>query len=89
MEKPNYPKWLDQELWNHYKKHRIKLKKPMTSFAEELNVAKLEKIMKQGYSQEKILKNVIEKGWQGIYAPVDRNDPWKRPKQRPTILTLI
>ena len=68
-----YPEWLDMFLWKEYVKARIKCKKPMTTFAEELNIQKLAKVMKQGYSQKKIMENVIEKGWQGIYAPIENN----------------
>ena len=73
-----YPDWLNQELWNEYKRHRVRIRKPMTPFAEKLNIDKLNKIMKQGYTQKKIMENVLELGWQGIYAPVERN--YNRPK---------
>ena len=69
-----YPDWLNLQLWQEYKRHRARIKKPMTPFAEQLNINKLNKIMKQGYSQEKIMNNIIEKGWQGIYAPVENNN---------------
>ena len=72
MEKPDYPDWLNLKLWQEYKRHRARIKKPMTEYAEQLNINKLNKIMKQGYSQEKIMNNIIEKGWQGIYAPAER-----------------
>ena len=78
-----YPDWLNLQLWQEYKRHRARIKKPMTEYAEQLNINKLNKIMKQGYSQEKIMNNIIEKGWQGIYAPADRNDPWKKAEAAP------
>jgi len=66
-----YPSWLDMKLWRDYKKHRIAIRKTMTKRAEVLNIKSLLRIMKTGYSQEKIIHNVIERGWRGIYAPVD------------------
>ena len=74
-----YPDWLNLQLWQEYKRHRARIKKPMTEYAEQLNINKLNKIMKQGYSQEKIMNNIIEKGWQGIYAPKDNNN-FSKPK---------
>jgi len=64
-----YPEWLNKKLWAEFKKHRVKLKKPMTERAEELAIGKLKKIMDRGYSQQEIIDNVILKGWQGIYPP--------------------
>lgn len=80
-----YPPWLDMELWQEYKKHRVKKKALMTDYAEKLAIDKLEKIMKQGYSQNEIINNVILRGWIGIFAPVDR---YNKPKARaaPTAL---
>ena len=76
----NYPEWLDQELWKEYIKHRIRIKKPMTPFAEKLNIDKLSLIMKTTHlTQQTIMNNVIEMGWQGIYAP--RLPPSTAPQQ--------
>lgn len=70
----SYPSWLNQKLWAEYKKHRIKKRSPMTKYAEKLAINKLLKLTKDGFSQEKIINNVIEKGWSGIYAPKDNGN---------------
>jgi len=68
-----YPEWLDMNLWADYKKHRIEIGKEMSKQAETLNITKLTGIMKQGFTQKKIINTVIELGWRGIYAPPTNN----------------
>ena len=81
MKSLSYPPWLDLWLWQRYREHRVKIKKPMTEYAEQLNINKLELIMQvRGLSQQKIINNVIERGWQGIFPPTDsKPDPPNQP----------
>lgn len=67
---PLYPPWLDLNLWQEFKKHRTKIKAPMTEEAERRMIIKLQKMIgKNGDSptQDQILGQSIENGWKGIF----------------------
>ncbi len=66
-EKYIYPDWLNLELWSEFKNLRIKLKKPLTEYAEKLAVNSLKKIIDSGETQESILNRTIQNGWKGFY----------------------
>ena len=66
---PQLPEWLDLETWDEFKKHRKKIKKPMTEFAEKKMLIKLGKLKDQGHDPTKLLEEVIINGWQGIVVP--------------------
>jgi len=66
------PDWIDKELWSEYKKMRLKIKKPMTDYAEKLAAKELEKLMAAGDGQDKIVKQSIQNSWQGLF-PVKKN----------------
>lgn len=66
------PDWLDLKLWAEYKKHRQKLKAPMTDYAEKLALNKLEKFVSQGFSADEIIKQSIDSGWKGFF-PLKNN----------------
>ena len=66
------PDWINKELWSEYKKMRLKIKKPMTDYAEKLAVKELEKLMAAGDGQDKIVKQSIQNSWQGLF-PVKKN----------------
>ena len=65
----NYPDWLDRELWQSYKDHRIALKAKLTKRAEELAITKLKKLIAEGNDQREIIDNCIENGWKGLFPP--------------------
>ena len=69
IENPPTPHWLDLEIWDEFKKHRKKVKKPMTEFAEKKMLIKLGKLKDQGHDPTKLLEEVIINGWQGIVVP--------------------
>ena len=59
---------MDLDLWKTFKEHRQRLKAPMTQDAENLNITKLEKLIKaNGANQEKIIGQSIELGWKGLF----------------------
>jgi hypothetical protein len=64
-----YPDWLDKNLWKEFKKMRVKIKKPMTEFAEKKAIKRLKEIMDKGFSQEDVVSVSIEKCWQTFYEP--------------------
>jgi len=70
---PLYPPWLDMELWKQFKLHRTKLKKPKTEHAEKLNISKLEKLAADGNDPSEVIKQSIEKGWQGFFPLNNHN----------------
>jgi len=67
------PDWLDINLWKEFKKHRTKLKKPMTEKAEEILIAKLSHLKEQGHNPKQLLITSIERGWQTVYEPKGEN----------------
>ena len=61
------PDWLPLELWNEFKKLRVKLKKPLTVKAEQLNISKLEKLKNDGNDPKLVIEKTIERGWLGFF----------------------
>lgn len=55
------------EALNAFAEHRKKLKKPMTDYAKELLIKKLQKLAKTEQEQIAILNQSIENGWQGVF----------------------
>ena len=66
------PSWLTKELWNEFKKHRVKIKAPMTTYSEKLAFNKLEKFKTEGHNPVELIDLAIEKGWKSFYLPTDR-----------------
>lgn len=64
------------DLWADFRKHRIKLKAPMTERAEKLILKDLEKFHALGHDPTEVLERSIMKGWKGVFAPDNggRND---------------
>ena len=67
------PDWLPLELWNEFKKYRIKIKKPLTEYAEKLNIKKLEKLKEQGNDPIKVIEETIMRSWQGFFPLKNEN----------------
>ena len=67
MKKNEIPDWLDKLIWAEFKKHRNRLRKPMTQYAEHLLLNKLDKLRGDGYDPNTLLNESIEMGWQTIY----------------------
>src|SRR5580765_6501925 len=60
------PSDLPEGLWDEFKKHRKKLRAPMTEHAEGLILAKLDKWKLLGADPADVINESIEKGWRGI-----------------------
>ena len=68
MKKNDIPDWLDKEVWSAFKKHRSKLRKPMTERAEFLVMKKLDDSRVQhGLDPNALLDEAIDKGWLTVY----------------------
>ena len=63
------PEWLDKTLWEDFRDHRKKLRKPMTPRAEEILIKKLESLKDEGHNPKHLLITAIERGWQSVFAP--------------------
>ena len=55
------------KIWKKYKLMRIKIKKPMTEYAEELIIKKLENLNNNKEGQIAILNQSIMNSWQGVF----------------------
>ena len=71
---PMVPPWIDPQLWSDFKKHRTKLKAPMTDRAQELAFQKLENFRSQGIDPEEVIKQSIAEGWKGLFEPKNQNN---------------
>lgn len=67
-EKP-LPEWLDSDIWKDFQEHRKKLRKPMTSKAEQILIAKLEDMKEHGCNPRHLLITAIERGWLTVFEP--------------------
>lgn len=63
------PDWISEELWQDFKEHRKKLKKPMTDKAEELLIKKLAWLKEKGHNPKHLLMTSIERGWLSVFEP--------------------
>lgn len=69
----NVPEWVDKELWADFLKMRIKIKKPITSQRAVTGLTnKLKSLIDQGYSQDQVVGEALEKCWQTFYEPKDQ-----------------
>lgn len=61
------PDWLPESLWAEFRKHRQRIRAPMTDYAGTLILLKLEKFKAQGANPIDILNESIERGWAGVF----------------------
>lgn len=62
------PDSIPSSLWDEFRKHRKKLKAPMTDHAETLILCKLEKWRVEcGANPIEVLEESIERGWRGVF----------------------
>lgn len=62
------PDWLPKDIWHDFKEHRQKLRKPFTKRAEQLAIAKLERLSDKPSERIAIINQSIESGWSGLFA---------------------
>lgn len=63
------PDWLPLEAWREFESMRKGIKKPMTSFAAQLVIKKLDKFRQDGHEVQKVLEQSIVNSWQDVYEP--------------------
>lgn len=61
------PDWLPLPQWDAYLEMRTKIRKPATSFAQKLAIAKLAELREQGHHPAAVLGQSIMNSWQGIF----------------------
>ncbi len=62
------PDSIPVSIWDEFKAHRQKLKRPMTDYAETLILCKLEMWrVEEGANPIDVLNESIEKGWTGVF----------------------
>jgi len=63
------PEWLEKDLWDDFREHRKKLRKPMTKRAEEMVLKKLSFLKDKGHNPQHLLMTALERGWQTVFDP--------------------
>lgn len=58
-----FPEGITEQDWQAFRDHRNKQRKPMTPKAEQLALAKLHDLVRQGYDPTRTLNHAIEAGW--------------------------
>jgi len=78
------------KVWNKFKTMRNKIKKPMTKYAEELIMIKLNKLTNNEEEQIAILNESIMNNWQGVF-PLKKQStaPAKKVMTEEEILKII
>lgn len=61
------PGWLPKQAWDDFRENRRKLRSPMTPRAEELAIAKLDRLRAQGHDPQEVLDQSIMQGWKGLF----------------------
>ena len=67
VEKVKIPPWIPPDLWTEFKRHRYRLKAPMTPYAEKRAIIKLRQLKDDGYDPEAVINKSIECGWKGLF----------------------
>ena len=79
------PPWLDEKIWNEYRRHRKEIKSKLTPRAEVLAIGKLEKLKDAGNDPVEVINQSIMNGWKGLFElKGDNNDGNKRSDPRLT-----
>ncbi|MDZ7824519.1 MAG: hypothetical protein U5K75_11115 [Ahrensia sp.] len=60
------------DVWQDFKKHRIKLKAPMTERAEKLMLKDLEKLYMRGHDPTAVIEQSIKNGYKGVFEINER-----------------
>jgi len=85
VETPEYPDWLDQELWQDFIEYREEIKKPLTEVGKKRAIKKLRRLMDEGGDQTLILERTINssalKPWTGIFQAKPEGEDGQPVKQ--------
>lgn len=83
------PDWVDGELWADYLEHRQKLKKPMTSKAQQLAISQLERFFKDGENVRDVIEQSIQNGWAGLFTTKNKGHNNGTTNRRPSQTEII
>jgi hypothetical protein len=64
------PQWINPEIWSAFLEMRKRLKAPLTAFAQELLIKKLDSL-RNGSEANAIIEQSIEYGWKGFFPLKD------------------
>lgn len=77
----DYPGWLDLEIWKEFKKMRVKIKKPLTEYAEKLAIKKIEEMNYSDSDKLRVIKKSIFHSWQGLFPLKEEDMDIPQPEQ--------
>ena len=75
------PDWVPRQAWAGFEETRKKLRKPLTEYAVNLIVKRLNDFRAAGHDPGAVLDQSTEMGWQGVFELKDRRAT-ERPGQR-------
>ena len=61
------PEWVPTEQWMAYLEMRGKIKKPLTPFARDMALAKLERLRAEGHHPAAVLAQSVFSSYQGLF----------------------
>jgi hypothetical protein len=79
------PDWLPEEEWGHYALMRKKIRKPLTDYAIELAIRKLDELRHQGHDPAAVLNQSVLNNWTGLF-PL-RSENQRRPAPQEFVAT--
>lgn len=65
----DFPDWLPLETWREFEAMRKGIRSPMTPFASQLVIKKLDKFRQAGHDVQKALEQSIVNSWKDVYEP--------------------
>jgi len=71
------PDWMPVEAWAAFIDMRVKIKKPMTDYAQKLMLKKLAAFYANDLDPSVILNQSIMNGWQDLYAPKEASTAFR------------
>jgi hypothetical protein len=63
------PDWLPLDTWREFEGMRKGIKSPMTPFAAQLVIKKLDRFRQDGHDVQKALEQSIVNSWKDVYEP--------------------
>lgn len=67
FQKFKVPSWMPLKVWDEYVRMRVKMRRPLTDYAKELALKKLDDMRTHGGDVTAVLEQSILNGWMGIF----------------------